>query len=154
MLTIVLALPPHSSHCRSHATVVHRRTTSRAHGQLSSCHLWTRQRIVRFCGESLELASYFFGPGLADVHQNGTAVTAGLPPSWFDLSAASQFAFPLPIASHSLLGLCRLGYWGGEGLLWPAWVAGANVAALVRTPGRRGVAGERIRVSKGADVKL
>jgi len=91
-----------------------------ARGQFSSSHLRTNHHIVGFLDESLELTSYLFCPGLADVHQNGTAVTAGPPPLWSNYAIAARLALSSPSTSRSLLGKGWLSCWGGEGLLWSA----------------------------------
>ena len=82
------------------------------------------------------LATYFC-PGLADIHRNGTAVTAGPPPPWSDRATTSLLALSSLGMSRLLLGKGRLGCWGGEGLLWPAYATGASAIALERTRGCR-----------------
>ena len=130
-----------------------RRTTMRAHGQLGSGHLRTNLRLEGFRGESLELTSYLFCPGLADIHRNGTAVTTGPPPLWSGRAATSRLALSSPDTSRSLLGKGRLGCWGGEGLLWPAYGAGANAAAPERTGGCRGCSCCEGRIFQGRSYK-
>ena len=109
-----------------------RRTTLRTRGQLGSGHLRTNHRLEGFRVESLELTSYLFCPRLVDIHWNGTTVTTGPLPPWSDRAATSRLVLPSPSTSCSLLGKGRLSNWGGEGLLWPAYAAGASTAAPER----------------------
>ena len=94
---------------------------------LGSGHLRMNHRLQGFRGESLELTSYLFCPGLADILWNGTAVTAGPPPPWSDRATTSLLALSSLGMSRLLLGKGRLGCWGGEDLLWPVYAAGASV---------------------------